>query len=348
MHKKLVRSAAIREESPVRSPARKKPERGGSGLGQQHVHVSRARETVRDQPAPPPRKTAADAEKETETEKGALGKDGQRHPVSTSANVIREQHVVREAKCDTLKESLKELKEEDGAAGKSKPEVNNETGVRSSGGVQKFTEGVKRKPAAQTHSSTKQKIRQSGADIHENKSLVKQSCIESPEICKLTVKSDSLPERTPPLNVFVHPEIARVRSMGDVPLGGGGGGGCYYYGGGGTGSPGGFPGATGHIERQDSLRAVTVHEEDVPVIVRRRGCTLRVRITSFHEDGEEEWIPVGQMILPIHVCTRTSHKILILVLVFRPIWTYQLRDCFALSCVAQLRFTGDGTGKNEP
>lgn len=30
-----------------------------------------------------------------------------------------------------------------------------------------------------------------------------------------------------------------------------------------------------------------VYEEEVPVIVRRRGCMLRVRITSFADDGEE-------------------------------------------------------------
>ena len=101
-----------------------------------------------------------------------------------------------------------------------------------------------------------------------------------PDISRLTIKSDSLPERT--LSCFVHPEIARVRSMGDVPMGAGG---SFH---------------SGYIERQDSLRAITVHEEDVPVIVRRRGCTLRVRITSFHEDGEE-WLPVDHLVLPIHV-----------------------------------------------
>ena len=32
------------------------------------------------------------------------------------------------------------------------------------------------------------------------------------------------------------------------------------------------------------LKEVTVHEEDVPVIIRRGGCMLRVRITSFSDD----------------------------------------------------------------
>ena len=36
------------------------------------------------------------------------------------------------------------------------------------------------------------------------------------------------------------------------------------------------------LERNESM----VYEEEVPVIVRRRGCMLRVRITSFADDGD--------------------------------------------------------------
>lgn len=48
------------------------------------------------------------------------------------------------------------------------------------------------------------------------------------------------------------------------------------------------------LQRNESM----VYEEDVPVIVRRRGCMLRVRITSFVDpDGEES----GDMITPVPV-----------------------------------------------
>lgn len=39
-----------------------------------------------------------------------------------------------------------------------------------------------------------------------------------------------------------------------------------------------------------------VYEEEVPVIVRRRGCMLRVRITSFADDVDES----GQTHLPTY------------------------------------------------
>ena len=39
-----------------------------------------------------------------------------------------------------------------------------------------------------------------------------------------------------------------------------------------------------HLDIKD-MRAYTIHEEVVPVIVRRRGCMLSVRITAFGEEG---------------------------------------------------------------
>ncbi|KAK2154534.1 hypothetical protein LSH36_266g03000 [Paralvinella palmiformis] len=37
------------------------------------------------------------------------------------------------------------------------------------------------------------------------------------------------------------------------------------------------------------LKQSTIYEEDVPVIVRRRGCMLRVQVTSIVEDTDGEW-----------------------------------------------------------
>jgi hypothetical protein len=62
-----------------------------------------------------------------------------------------------------------------------------------------------------------------------------------------------------------------------------------------------------------------VYEEDVPVIVRRRGCMLRVRITSFADDsadsadesasGRQQSLPVGIAIeLGLLVSSRYCHK----------------------------------------
>lgn len=50
------------------------------------------------------------------------------------------------------------------------------------------------------------------------------------------------------------------------------------------------------LERNESM----VYEEEVPVIVRRRGCMLRVRITSFADDGDEA--EAGKLLPPIPVC----------------------------------------------
>lgn len=50
------------------------------------------------------------------------------------------------------------------------------------------------------------------------------------------------------------------------------------------------------LERNESM----VYEEEVPVIVRRRGCMLRVRITSFADDGDET--EAGKPLPPILVC----------------------------------------------
>ncbi len=172
---------------------------------------------------------------------------------------------------------------------------------------------------------------------HSGGTLVKQHCIEQGDTSRLAVKSDSFPERTPS-GMFIHPEIARVRSLGDVP--------CSFTGNSGnhsnhshsnssaaasngasagtwssrsssnsptgsnwnSSSPG-SQGNTGHSNshgclatRSDSLRAITVHEEEVPVIVRRRGCTLRVRITSFTDELEDNYETYGG-IQPIHVST---------------------------------------------
>ena len=160
--------------------------------------------------------------------------------------------------------------------------------------------------------------------------LVKQHCVELGDTNRLAVKSDSFPERTPS-GTFIHPEIARVRSLGDVP--------CNFTGSGSNSPTGGnwntrsssnsptggnwnsrstgnsptggnwnssHHGNSSHsnspaVKRSDSLRAVTVHEEEVPVIVRRRGCTLRVRITSFTDENEDYYETYGG-IQPIHVC----------------------------------------------
>ena len=35
------------------------------------------------------------------------------------------------------------------------------------------------------------------------------------------------------------------------------------------------------------VRGCTIHEEDVPVIVRRRGCTMRLRIQSFTDEFDK-------------------------------------------------------------
>lgn len=59
------------------------------------------------------------------------------------------------------------------------------------------------------------------------------------------------------------------------------------------------PSALG-LERNESM----VYEEEVPVIVRRRGCMLRVRITSFADDGDEgDEGEGGRPLPPIPVCT---------------------------------------------
>lgn len=41
--------------------------------------------------------------------------------------------------------------------------------------------------------------------------------------------------------------------------------------------------------RPSSSTETTIFEEDVPVIVRRRGCLLRVRITSITDDDLEQY-----------------------------------------------------------
>ena len=41
--------------------------------------------------------------------------------------------------------------------------------------------------------------------------------------------------------------------------------------------------------RPKSSTETTIFEEDVPVIVRRRGCLLRVRITSITDDDLEQY-----------------------------------------------------------
>ncbi len=261
MHKKLVRSAAIREESPVRSPLRKVASKASSALG----HMSRVVESPRSTRDKNVKKTSGSAGKseETQTDKGKGGE-------AKSATVVQKKVVKESAQRDGSADKQKIRVEERNAA--ASRETTRVTKIQ----VDEVTESDQQKRGKRPAVATP-----SPADNHDKSPtgvLKKQSCIEVPDLYKLTqIKSDSLPERS----AFVHPEIARVRSMGDVPMGQG-----NFY--------------SGYMERQDSLRAVTVHEEDVPVIVRRRGCTLRVRITSFHEDGEE-WIPVEQMILPIHV-----------------------------------------------
>ena len=263
MHKKLVRSSAIREDSPVRSPVKKAVSKGDGGPTK---HVSRTRTAVKETNPKvdsnrnvPDYKSDGNAKVNPPAASGETNVTLQHKSKDTSAAVIQDRQ--------TQVQSKHNLK-------RSEPYTNKhvESTNAVDGNVIVSCDKVKQAPFC----CNKHKRRELG----ETGFLVKQSCVEVPDISRLTIKSDSLPERT--LSCFVHPEIARVRSMGDVPM-----------------STGTFH--SGYIERQDSLRAVTVHEEDVPVIVRRRGCTLRVRITSFHEDGEE-WFPVGgQMVLPIHV-----------------------------------------------
>ena len=274
MHKKLVRSSAIREDSPVRSPVRRVVSKGD---GSPTKHVSRTRVAIKEtNPRVDSNRNVSDDKSDGNAKVTPPAASGETNVTlehkskDTAAVVIQD----RQAKV----QSEHNLKRSEPYA-ETKPESrekNTNKHVQSTnkvdGDVFVSCEKVKQAPFC----CNKHKRRELG----ETGFLVKQSCVEVPDISRLTIKSDSLPERT--LSCFVHPEIARVRSMGDVPM-----------------SAGAFH--SGYIERQDSLRAVTVHEEDVPVIVRRRGCTLRVRITSFHEDGEE-WFPVGgQMVLPIHV-----------------------------------------------
>ena len=49
-----------------------------------------------------------------------------------------------------------------------------------------------------------------------------------------------------------------------------------------------------------TLKQSTIYEEELAVIVRRRGCTLRVQITSIEEDtrGESETTPGGDTCTP--------------------------------------------------
>ncbi|ELU02566.1 hypothetical protein CAPTEDRAFT_185671, partial [Capitella teleta] len=46
-----------------------------------------------------------------------------------------------------------------------------------------------------------------------------------------------------------------------------------------------MPGRDIRLQAREGLQALTILEEEAPVIVRRRGCTLRVRISS---DGEQD------------------------------------------------------------
>ena len=43
------------------------------------------------------------------------------------------------------------------------------------------------------------------------------------------------------------------------------------------------------MEGRPVLKQSTIYEEEVPVIVRRRGCMLRVQVTSIVEDADGEW-----------------------------------------------------------
>ena len=43
------------------------------------------------------------------------------------------------------------------------------------------------------------------------------------------------------------------------------------------------------MEVRPVLKQSTIYEEEVPVIVRRRGCLLRVQVTSIVEDTDGEW-----------------------------------------------------------
>ena len=55
--------------------------------------------------------------------------------------------------------------------------------------------------------------------------------------------------------------------------------------------------------RPNSSTETTIFEEDVPVIVRRRGCLLRVRITSITDDDLDQYEKayVGFFLLPFFV-----------------------------------------------
>ena len=283
MFKRLVRSSAIREDSPVRSSTEKTDVKGNAS-----EYVCRGRDvTGGSQMGEDLNRNPSQNESECKRVSHSAPSDGHNvtlEQTDTSAFVKKDKHVKEEPKCDTFKYRFKrcELHTQTNPEPKGRCSDEHIHTLKESNTVEvdMYVNGDKVKEGQACCSEQKQCER---VDVQDRSSgvLLKQNCIKEPNINRLTDKSDSLPERT--VSCFTHPEIARVRSMGDVPMGTG----AFY---------------TGYIERQDSLRAVTVHEEDVPVIVRRRGCTLRVRITSFHEDGDE-WIPVGRMILPIHVCT---------------------------------------------